>query len=311
MQSWNGGPGAVGQGLREMRQVGSDGLATQGANEQSGHPPNERLLKLLRELVAREGRVKAAETLGVNFRTLQQAVDTGVLSARMEDALKRRLLEEGGADGAQTGRRLRELERRQTRLEAGLKTLARELGAQLAGISAELAALRDAAPLAERQHQTECSGEELAGTAPNETGHSPSPVRGVAEPVIGRGPPTRPWRAHPDLVTLEPEAGEELVYGEAAPLIAEWREARAAFIDAGSSRVERATAWVHMSERAVTLIGEHELTLPLADYPWDRFERRRELRRSEQSLRDARRERRRARLWRLLRRILTLGIWRR
>ena len=242
--------------------MGSDDLAAQGADERSGQPPGERLLKLLRELVAREGRVKAAETLGVNFRTLQQAVDTGVLSARMEDALKRRLLEEGGADSAQAGRRQRELERRQARLEAALQTLA-------------------------------------------------AAVRGVAEPVIRRRPATRQWRAHPDLVTLEPEAGEELVYGDAAPLIAEWREARAAFIDTGNSRVERATAWVRMCERAVTLIGEHELTLPLADYPWDRFERRRELRRAEQSLRDARRERRRALCWRFLRRALTVGAWRR
>ena len=286
--------------------MGSDDVAAGGADARSGNPPDERLLELLRELEARDGRVKAADTLGVNFRTLQQAADTGVLSARMADALKRRLLEEGGAAAA--AGRLTALERRQDRLEAALKALAKELGAQLSGISAELAALREAAPGRERPEEADRLGPEREGAA-----RPPAPaVRGVAEPVIGRAPVTKPWRAHPDLVTLEPEEGEELVYGEkAAPLIGEWREARAAFIDRRNSRVERATAWVRMCERALTLIGEYELTLPLADYPWDRFERRRELERSEKSLRDARRELRRARCWRFLRRALTFGQWRR
>ena len=291
--------------------MGSDDVAAGGADARSGSPPDEQLLELLREMEARDGRVKAAETLGVNFRTLQQAADTGVLSARMEDALKRRLLEEGRV--APAAGRLAALERRQDRLEAALKALAKELGAQLSGISAELAALREAAPGPEQPEEPDGLGTERKGAAPNAAARPPAPaVRGVAEPVIGRKPATKPRRAHPDLVTLEPEEGEELVYGEeATPLIGEWREARAAFIDRTNSRVERATAWVRMCERAVTLIGEYELTLPLADYPWDKFERRRELGRSEESLRDARRELTRARCWRFLRRALTFGQWRR
>ena len=41
------------------------------------------------------------------------------------------------------------------------------------------------------------------------------------------------WRPYRDLVTLEPEPGEEQVYGEATPLIVEWRRVRVEFLDAG------------------------------------------------------------------------------
>ncbi len=300
MQSQSGGQKTPGEAGGEP--TGAD------AGGQADGPDRKRLLALLRELVARDGRVKAAEVLGVSFRTLQQADDTGELTPRMEDALKGRLLADGGAGGARVARRLHELERRQDGLEAALKAFTKELGAQLAGISGEFAALRDAASDAEPRDGPAGSGEERGQVAGDGAERSPAPaVRGGALPVIGRRPATKPWRAHPELVTLEPEEGEELVYGDAAPLIAEWRRSRAGFLDARNSRVERASGWVRMCELAITLIGEHELTLPLADYPWDRFERRRELQRSEQSLRDARRERRRALCWRFLRRALTFG----
>ena len=34
------------------------------------------------------------------------------------------------------------------------------------------------------------------------------------------------WRPYRDLVTMEPEPGEEQVYGDATPLIVEWRRVR-------------------------------------------------------------------------------------
>ncbi len=126
---------------------------------------------------------------------------------------------------------------------------------------------------------------------------APPPVKGIPQPVIGAKPQVRPpWRAHPEVITPEAEEG---VYGAATPLIVEWRQARAAFLDKGGSRVERACGWGRMCELALVLIGEHELTLPPETYPWDTFRRERELWEQQQSLRDARWERRRALCWRL------------
>lgn len=327
--------------------------------QEAENPVDARLRVYLRRLVeAHGGRMKTADALGVNHKTLARGLDeSGPLTVWLQAALFVKALEDGVATLAEAGQaeaagaavpsgRIGELAaevRGAAEVLRGLtgavEQLRGEHGDRLAAleerlapvigpprvatgnpstdhgrqpsafpaVSGELSRSREDAPGAER------AGEEREGAEPNREERPPAPaIRGAAEPASGRRSAARPWRAHPELVTLEPEEGEELVYGEdAAPLIAEWREARAAFIDRGNSRVERATAWVRMCERAITLIGEHELTLPLADYPWDRFERRRELRRSEESLRDARRELRRALVWRFLRRVLTFGAWRR
>ena len=98
---------------------------------------------------------------------------------------------------------------------------------------------------------------------------------------------------------------------KAAPLIAEWRRVRAGHLDERQSRVEQATDWVRMCELELALIGEHGLTLPPDSYPWDRFQRRDALRRRELWLGYALAERRWALAWRLLRRLLTFGWWRR
>ena len=56
-----------------------------------------RLMALLRDLIRDEGRMEAAEMLGVNFKTLANTVKTGDLSRRMSHALERLLLYGGGS----------------------------------------------------------------------------------------------------------------------------------------------------------------------------------------------------------------------
>ena len=51
-----------------------------------------RLMALLKELEKVEGRMEAAAMLGVNYKTLAKAIDTGELSRRMSHALERLLL---------------------------------------------------------------------------------------------------------------------------------------------------------------------------------------------------------------------------
>ena len=115
-------------------------------------------------------------------------------------------------------------------------------------------------------------------------------------------------RRYPQLVTEEAEAGEERVYREATPLIADWRSQRRTYLDA-SHNWERLTADVRMTELEIELIDIHQLTLPPADHPWDGIRRHSELRRRHRTLERIRRERRQARVKRWLLRLLTLG-WR-
>ena len=256
----------------------TDGMNEPDVNGQGdGRAGDERLLALLGELIEDEGRQETADLLGVSLRTLFRTVRTGELSARMRDALELQLRSDGKMVAAPQREHDEGLERRVGQLEREVE---------------ELRAARDAVPSQPRAA-------------------SPPGVQGVSPDVIGQPRVQRPWRPYPQLVTLEPEAGEELVYGEALAAIAGWRTARAGHLDTRRSRVERATARVRMCELEITLIGDHELTLPPAVYPWDRFDRRDEVWRREQSLADARAERRRALRWRWVRRILTLGLWRR
>ena len=54
-----------------------------------------RLRALLRDLVREEGRMEAAELLGVNYKTLVRAIESDDLSNRMSDAVERLLLTGG------------------------------------------------------------------------------------------------------------------------------------------------------------------------------------------------------------------------
>ena len=205
----------------------------------TGDADGQQLLALLRELVSREGPVKAAEALGVTYRTVTRAIDTNTLTGRMEDALKRRQLEAGGA----VAERLEALERRQERLEAGLTALAQEAETRLATLSGELRAVGDALPGARLGREVETGREAMGEWRPDGT----LAVKGA--PQIGQRKhvvkPRRPW---PGVVTLEPEDGEELVYRDVTPLVVEWREARRRLLGA-----ERHIDRLDAEERLYTL----------------------------------------------------------
>ena len=269
-----------------------------------GNEDERQLLALLRDLVGRVGPVKAADALGVTYRTVTRAVETNTLTGRMEDALKLRRFEADSAVADPVMRRLDALERRQDELEAALLAFAHEVRARLAKLSGDSGELRDARP-----------GRDLAGQqgGPGEQRRDATPAAtGTPQAIIG-GPRhiDSPPRDHPELVTLKPEAGEELVYAGATPFVVEWRQARAAFLSHGSSRVERARGGVRMCELELVLIGDHELTLPPSTYPWDESRRRDKLYWGRASLAHARWELVQALFWRWVRVVLTLGRWRR
>ncbi len=242
------------------------------------------LFAALTALIQAEGQPQAAQLLDVSERTLQRTLAAGRLTGPMRDALERHRLS--------------------TERDEALAR-AKTLEARVEALTAEL---REA-----RTDQPEPASEPDTPAAPREAPPSaPAPVKSTAPPLIGaKRQAAKPRRRWPQVVTPEPEQGEELVYGTATPLIVEWRHVRAAHLDRSRSRVERAADEVRMRELELALIGEHELTLPPETYPWDEFRRRDQLGHRAVALRDARAERRWALCWRFLRRVLTLGVRRR
>ena len=91
-----------------------------------------RLSGFLRELVRAEGRMEAAELLGVAYRTVVRAEESGQITGRMGDALERLL---GTGDDPEV-ERLRE---RVGALEGGMEALAKEMRGGLAEIRAAVA----------------------------------------------------------------------------------------------------------------------------------------------------------------------------
>ena len=296
----NARPETGGEGTGHMH---DDDQGDGGTNVVLGKDDERQLLASLRELVDRVGPVKAAEALGVTYRTVTRAIETNTLTRRMEDALKLRRLETGGAVAEPVMRRLEALERGQEELEAGLLMLAHEMGARLAQVPGDSAELRDALPARDPEGHPGGPGEGTPDATPAPTG--------APEAVIGR--PRRVDRlplGHPDVVTLEPVQDEEFDYAEAAPLVVEWRQSRAAFLRRGASRVGRARGGVRMCELELVLIGDHELTLPPSRYRWDESRRRDEMLRAKVSLIGARWELGHALFWRWVRLVLTFGRWR-
>ena len=242
--------------------------------EEHGSSDDEQLLTLLRELIQTGGLPDTAELLGVSARTLQRTTASGRLTERMRAALALRRLSEESATTTPRDEEADSLARRLEHLEARVEELA-----------GELRATRDAPP---------------------------SPVRGerttVETPSVEESATSRPWRPYPQLITPDPEPGEELVYGEATPTIVAWHEARAEY-RAARRLLDRLDAERRLRELEIVLIRDHELTLPPASYPWDRFDRRDEVWALERALAELKGERRRALLLLWLRRALTVGLW--
>ena len=253
------------------------------------------LLDLLDALVNDRGRVAGAAALGVNYRTMIACYDSRHVSRRMRKALEEfrdaGTGEDGGAEAGDDGAadEVETLRQRVAELEEEARGL-RGLGETQAGQLEELA--RRVAQLVREAQQ-----------------------RGESEPVVGDDQPSvwrPPRRRHglPDagVVTLEEQPDETHAFGPAAALVAEWRQLRTGG-DATGSRVDRARAGVRRWELETELLQEFHLTLPPETEPLDEARRTDHLRWRQNALAEARVELARARRVRLLRRILTLGLW--
>ena len=267
----------------------------QGANvaEQSRNAEDLyelRLMSLLQDLVKEKGRRGTARVLGVDHRTLATSMEEGRLSKRVRGALEFALLTGADPEAARQREWLASLETRVGELEKWARAGQAELRSLL---ETEIAALREDYAQAMRLVEKRLTALE------SDPGHRDE-ERPRVKPV---------QRQYPELVTPEPEAGEEQVYGDAMTLVAEWRKVRAE-CEAAKTKLSQATALERKLELEIELIDKHRLTFPPSTYPWDLSRRRNEVRIKQQVLREVGVERALAQLRRWIRRVFTLGLWR-
>ena len=266
-----------------------------------------RLSGFLRELVREEGRMEAAELLGVNYRTLVKAEESGELTGRMSDALERLL----GTGEDPEAVRLRE---RMTALESGMEALTKEMRDGLDEIRAIVGGVQAGANK-DSQTQTQDGGNgrsEAQAQAGVKEEEAAAPVSGRPAPPVAGLRSKRPFaerRLDPEIVTEEPADDDPEVYGDAWPLVKEWRSLRA-----GHPHQGRSLSWLVNEERLLTLelamLEEHGLTLPPEKQPLRGFGRKGQTSWRWTALHDTRVALRKRRLLRWIRRVCTLGLWR-
>ena len=257
-----------------------------------------RLSGFLRELVRAEGRMEAADLLGVAYRTLVKAEESGEITGRMSDALERLL---GTGDDPEVARLRERVAAVEERLEGGMESLAKELRDGLHEIRAAVAGQADGQTETVGRTQAHEDGGEGAGRS--ETRAAP-PVAG-----LGSKKPFRERRLDPEIVTVEPADDDPEVFGDAWPLVKEWRGLRA-----GHPRQGGSLSWLVTEERLLMLelamLEEHGLTLPPEKQPLRGFGRRGQTSWRWKALGDTRVALRKRKLLRWVRRVLTLWLWR-
>lgn len=254
-----------------------------------------RLMALLKDMVRDLGPVEAAGALGIDRKTVWRGLSAGRLSPRLADALERLLLSESVADSARQLERIEALERVVGELEEAMTALGEEL-------RAEIGALRE-----HGSHGAAKAGERWSGL--DALRRRAMAAAAHMERTGGRrGRRTVERMLDPRVVTRDYAPGDEEVYGEAWPLVDEWRalELRR---DAGT-RLDRAMTRERIMALEIALIDECGLTLPPGNSPMHMSERETHLGWRRRELDDLRRERVKQEVLRKLRRVLTFGLWR-
>ena len=264
-----------------------------------------RLMSLLQEQVRDHGRRKAAEILGVDRRTLDASLDQGLLTRRIRGALEKAL--QSGVGSAAAGQRDRndKLADRLGDLEGLVGEQGEEMRAGRRAAEDAITELREEQALALRKLERA-----LAQLDSDQGGDG----NGAQPKMAGAGPQAKGKatlrREYPELVTLEPAGDDEEVFGDAWPLIQEWRELKETHPDQG-----KGLAWLHTEERfmsvELSLLEDHGLTLPPARFPLRGFDRSGQTGWRRKALDDTRRALGRRMLLAWARQVLTLGRWRR
>ena len=240
-----------------------------------------RLMALLKELVRDKGFKSAARVLELDQRTVAESAKAGQLSRRVRQALERALQEGVGSAAARQRERNDKLEERVEALEKGHEALekghdemGKEVRRRVAAVEGQVASLRR---------------DGAQGTGAGHAGAGPSQAEAGAS-GMGRKPPPRPRlrREYPDLVTLEPAEDDEEVFGEAWPLIVEWRGLKDVHPNEG-----KGLDWLRTEEHflalELALLEDHGMTLPPARFPLRGFDRNGQVNWRQTALFDTRR----------------------
>ncbi len=277
-----------------MSKANQDAANAQSGSKSLADMHDLRLTALLFDLVEVHGRVKAAEALGVSYGALARAADTGRLTGRMRDALARHLLDGAAEFDEKHREHLAGLERRVDELEEGAGDSPEGDDVQVIKLRQELEKIGENL---ERHGRRIAALESRGPKLP----HTPS--------TMGKNPtPSGP--AYELVVSLHPDPGDdERRFGAASPLVAEWRRLREEYRTA-SFGLAKLQAEEDLLEMEILLVDGCGLTLPPADYPWDRFDLEDQTRRRRRRLAVVQRKIRRGERRRWMRRVFTLGLWR-
>ena len=263
-----------------------------------------RLMSLLQEQVRDHGRRRAAEILGVDRRTLDASLDQGLLTRRIRGALEKALQSGVGSAAAQQRDRNDLLADRLGDLEGLVEDQGEEMRAGRRAAEDAITELREEQAQALRRLDRA-----LAQLNSNQGGDGKE-----AQPkMAGAGPLARGTaklrREYPELVTLEPAEDDQDVFGDAWPLVQEWRELKETHPDKG-----KGLSWLLTEERflavELALLEDHGMTLPPARFPLRGFDRNGQTGWRRKALDDTRRALRRRMLLAWARRVLSLGPWR-
>ena len=257
------------------------------------------LRAMLTELVVREGPTKTAEVLGVSYKTVARAQKSGKVTDRMGEALERLLEPVDDPEAARQGERIGALEESVQRLERGVEALTKELRESLVAIRATASGN----PEAKAEHDGQTKAKIVKGAGRSETGAASQAMR-----LRPTNPDTlQPF--DPEIVTVQPADDDVEVYGDAWPLVEEWRRLRDGHPNQG-----RTLSWLVNEERLLVLelamLEEHGLTLPPEKQPLRGFGRSGQTSWRRTALANTRVRLQRRKLLRWVRRILTLWLWR-
>ena len=263
-----------------------------------------KLMGFLRELERQQGRMETAALLGVNYKTVARALEEDRVTGRVADALELLLGAGGDSEVAQLRGEVERLAERVAALE--------ERGGDVLPVAPLGGERRDVG-------RGDADGDGGDGKPAGQAGdgtetvqpQSPPSATPPAPPVAGLNPtrPARRRRVDPEMVTRGPAEDDEEVYGDAWPLVQEWRELKSRHPVRGSS-----LSWLEDQERLLTLelamFEEHELTVPPALQPVKGLARRDHTRWRWKALYRTQVSIRKRKLLRWVRRILTLWLWR-
>ena len=258
-----------------------------------------RLTALLNDLMKR-GKLEAAQILGVNHKTLTAALDSGVLTPRLSDALEKVLLSREIEAFEKVRERVDELVGRLEAVEGRTGNIGGEIGEAVRREVERRVAEWTESPGGAEERSTETTTR-AEGDGADAAAHEERQPRSRRHSEEYR-------QMHPSVITMEPQPGDEEVFGEAGPLVDEWRRLRQSHPAEG-----RGVAWLTNEERLrvleIALVGEHEMAMPPSRYRWDSFERRSQVRWRTETLERVRRELVWAHVRRWIRRILTFNLW--